>query len=468
MATETIAGGAVRPFGLDYQQPYDPEAETALLGALILNNEPLGDIAEIIKPRSFYDTRHHLIFETMLSLYDRRQPFDAVTLKDELLKKGYLDKIGGVEAIMALAESVPTTSNALYYANIIREKYVLREITNVCNEILRKASEGKSDSDRLLDEAERMILDIAQQKEMGESRDIKGILKIVSDQIDEFMKRKGGVTGLATGLTVLDRMIGGMQPSQFIIVAGRPSMGKSSFALLLLEQIGLVQQKPVALFTLEDTANQVVQRLICMHSRIKSTDLRGGFISEEEHSRILLACGAFNETKIFIDDTSGLSVFELRNRVRRLKSQHDIQLVIIDYLQLMRWEDASNREREIAYISSSIKGLAKELKIPIVALAQLSRETERRATALKVDTTEPRISDLRESGALEQDADVILLLHRNIYRTKTEDESGESKEDNTCKLIIGKQRNGPTGPFKVAFLREYFRFDNLAGETSEE
>jgi replicative DNA helicase len=444
---------SVSTAGSDYQQPYDLEAESALLGSLLLDNNILGEVSEIVKPTGLYDTRHMIIFEAMLELYDRRQPFDIVMLKDEIQKKGHLEKIGGVEMIVALSEAVATPANAMYYARIIREKYILRQVISVCSDVLRKAAQSKVDSENLLNEAEQLILNIALEKERGEAYPIKNVLGTVYDQILQYMDRK--MTGLPTGLAKLDQTISGLLPSQFIIVAGRPGMGKSSFALRLMETIGLEMNKPMVLYTLEVTKEQVVQNLVCMGTHISSQKLRGGFISHEEQQRIIDFCSRYDQTKIFIDDTSNLSVFELRNRVRRLKKQHGIELVMVDYLQLMRWEDADNREREIAYVSSSLKALAKELKIPVVAMAQLSRETERRDVSKA--HPKPRISDLRESGALEQDADVILLLYRDEVYTPTD----ENK--NRCVISVGKQRNGPSGiDIDVAFLKEYFRFDNLA------
>ncbi|MFH1226300.1 MAG: replicative DNA helicase [Planctomycetota bacterium] len=454
MATTTTTTPALAG---DYQQPYDLEAEAALLGSLLMDNNIFGEISELVRPQSFYDSRYLIIFETMRDLYDRRQPFDIIMLKDEIQKKHSLEKIGGAEMLVAVAESVATPANAPYYARIVREKYILRQIITVCTGLLRKASQAKVDSENLLNDAEQQILEIAFEKDKGASASITDVLKVVYDTIDKYREHKG-LTGLSTGLTRLDEYIGGLQPSQFIIVAGRPGAGKSSFALKLMETIGLKENKPLVLYTLEVTAEQVIQNLVCMDSRVSSGQLRKGFISNEEHTRILHSCARYHETKIFIDDTSGLSVFDLRNRVRRLKTQHDIQLVMVDYLQLMRWEDADNREREIAYVSSSLKALAKELKIPIVAMAQLSRETERRD--ISKQHPKPRISDLRESGALEQDADVILLLYRDeMYNPDDENVR------NRCEILIGKQRNGPSGiPVNVAFLKEYFRFDNASDE----
>jgi replicative DNA helicase len=454
MATETIHSAKAAALG-DFQYPYDLNAESALLGSLILDNIQLGDVSELIKPGHFYHLPHRLVFETMVDLYDQRRAFDVVILKDELLKKGSLDKVGGIENIVSILESVPTASNAVFYAEIIREKYILRQLINISSNILQKSSRGEVESERLLEEVQKSIFELAQEKDKSEVISIKQIVKDVFRQIKDKAER---VTGLPTGLTRLDDLTGGLHPSQLIIVAGRPGSGKSSFALRLIDDIAVREKKPIVLYTLEVTAEQIIKNLLCSTARINSTKLRNGMLSEEERRHILDICGLLEDSPVFIDDTSGLSVFELKNRSRRMKSQHDIQLIIVDYLQLMRWEDAENREREIAYISSSLKGLAKELDIPVVAMAQLSREPERRPTSTK--HPRPRISDLRESGAIEQDADVVLLLYRDeMYNP--DDESTKNK----CEINIGKQRNGPSGEtLSVAFLKEFYRFEDLTQE----
>ena len=456
MATETTQSIKNTAAG-DFQYPYDLNAESALLGSLILDNNQLGDVSEIIKSGHFYHLPHKLIFETMVELYDLRRAFDVVILKDELLKKGNLDKAGGIENIVSILESVPTASNATFYAEIIREKYILRELINLSNNILQRSSRGEVESERLLEEAQKNIFELAQEKDKSEVISIKQIVKDVFNQIRDKAER---VTGLTTGLTGVDNLTGGLHPSQLIIVAGRPGSGKSSFALRLLDDIAIRGKKPVVLYTLEVTAEQIVKNLLCSTARINSNDLRGGFLSEENRRHLLDACGGLEDSPIFIDDTSGLSVFELRNRSRRLKGQHDIQLIIVDYLQLMRWEDADNREREIAYISSSLKGLAKELDIPVVAMAQLSREAEKHEPTRNKKHPRPRLSDLRESGAIEQDADVVLLLYRDEMYNQ-DDENAKNK----CEINIGKQRNGPSGEtVSVAFLKEFYRFEDLTQE----
>jgi replicative DNA helicase len=454
MATQTITQSRSNGMINDFQYPQDKEAESALLGSLILDNSQIGEVADILKPEYFYQQTYRLIYETMIELYDRRVPFDTVILKNELLKKGNLDKVGGIENIVAILESVPTASNATYYAEIIREKHILRRVIVISNDILKKSATGQTDSETLLEEAQKSIFQIAQEKDKAEIVSIRDVVKEVFSQIRDKGKK---VTGLPYGLSKLEEFTGGMHPAQFIVVAGRPGSGKSSFALKLTEEIALKENKPVVLYTLEVTAEQIVKNLLCCTARINSSKFRSGILSEEEKKYLLDVCGYWREAPVFIDDTSALSVFELKNRSRRLKHQYDIQLIIVDYLQLMRWEEAEYREREIAYISASLKGLAKELNIPVVAMAQLSRDPEKRPLSAK--HPRPRLSDLRESGAIEQDADVVLLLYRDEMYNRD-----DTSVVNICEIDIAKQRNGPAGgkPIKVTFLKEYYRFENLA------
>ncbi|MEK7310039.1 MAG: replicative DNA helicase [Planctomycetota bacterium] len=456
MATETIHSTKNTSVG-DFQYPYDLNAESALLGSLMIDNSQMGDVSERIKTDHFYHLPHKLIFETMMELYDQRHPLDIVTLKDELLKKGNLDKAGGYENIVSILESVPTASNAPYYAEIIREKYILRQLIIISYDMVQRSSRGEVESEKLLEDAQKRIFELSQEKDKSRVISIKQIIRNVHNQIRDKAER---VTGLTTGLTMLDDRTGGLHPSQLIIVAGRPGSGKSSFALRLLDDIAIRDKKPVALFTLEVTSEQIVKNLLCSTARINSTKLRSGMLSEEERRHILDVCGLLEDSPVFIDDTSGLSVFDLKNRSRRLKSQHDIKLIIVDYLQLMRWEHADNREREIAYISSSLKSLAKELDIPVVAMAQLSREAEKHEPTRNKKHPRPRLSDLRESGAIEQDADVVLLLYRDEMYNQD-----DPTVKNQCEINIGKQRNGPSGEtVSVAFLKEFYRFEDLTQE----
>ncbi|MFC1524803.1 replicative DNA helicase [Planctomycetota bacterium] len=441
----------------DYQQPYDLEAEMSLLGSILLDNSILGEILQTVNKESFYQTSHKFIFVTMVRLYDKRNPIDLVTVKDDLIRQGLLEGMGGIDYLTTLINTVPSATNALHYAKIIREKYLLRHIMLLSHQLLREASQSAVDSEMLLDRAQREIFDLVRKSGLGKEIKISEILKETFDKIIEYRDRKNRLSGLPTGLNDLDDEIGGLHPGQFVVVAGRPSMGKSSFALRLLEQVGLVENKPVCLYTLEVTKEQVVQNLLCSTARVNAQKLRSGFVSDEEIQRLMLTAAKYDPTNIFIDDTVDVSVLELKARTRRLKLDHDIQLLIVDYLQLMRIKErqSESRQVEVAFISQSLKNLAKELNISVVAISQLSRETERR----EPKNPRPRMSDLRESGAIEQDADVVLLLYREaLYRSTPEN-------DNLCEINIAKQRNGPAGKnIEVTFLKEYTRFDNLFRE----
>lgn len=456
MAIEAVSTpGAVQ----DYQHPHDLEAEGCLLGSLLLDNSVIADIHELIKKDCFYNSHHQLIYEAILKLYDERVPVDEVTLKNELEKRGpnILEKIGGASYLITLSESVPSAGNAIYYAKIIREKYIQRRVMEACYNILHEASQSSQSSEVLLDKAEQVIFDVARQKEIVESIRIPDILRDVYERITLAHERKGRLSGLPTGLIELDNLLGGLQAGQFIVVAGRPGSGKSSFALRLLEESGLKEKKPIILFTMEVTSQQVVQNLLCSHAHVNSHLLRRGAISNEDIQKLLTAANAFHTTPILVDDSVALTPFDLRTKARRLKSDYDIQLVIVDYLQLMMMKDADNREREIATISYSLKNLAKELNIPVVAMAQLSRAAEHR----EPKQSKPKLSDLRESGAIEQDADVVLLLYRDELHNP------DSEHQNICEIHIAKQRNGPTGMVKVSFLKEFTRFENLYREEQE-
>ncbi|MCK4908619.1 MAG: replicative DNA helicase [Planctomycetes bacterium] len=441
----------------EYQPPHDIEAEMSLLGSVILDNSVLADIHRLISPESFYHSYHQVIYEILVKFHlDEHRAIDVVILKDELSQKGLLEKVGGIDYLTSLMESVPSSANADYYARIVWEKYILRSIMLTCHQILRQAVQPNVKSNDLLNEAQRMIFDIARRKELEKSNQIKDILDdVFKNRIMESFDRKTRLLGMPTGLIELDDLLSGLQGGQLIIVAGRPGTGKSSFALKLLDQISLKENKPAAIFTLEVTDQQLVQNLLCAHSQVNSQHLRKGMIDDEAKNHLLLAAGAFRESPIFIDDSSELSPQDLRFKARRLKADYDIQILIVDYLQLMQLKGAESRQIEIASISFALKSLAKELNIPVVAMAQLSRAAEQRDTK----HPRPRLSDLRESGAIEQDADVVLLLYREeLY------DSNNPAVHNICEVEIAKQRNGPIGRVKVTFLQEYTRFENFHQE----
>ncbi|MDQ7779947.1 MAG: replicative DNA helicase [Planctomycetota bacterium] len=434
--------------------PHNIEAEICLLGSMILDSSVIGDVLQIVERDSFYRPQHQLIYEALVALYDRRSGVDIVVLKEELARRNALDRIGGHDCLMTLIESVPTAANAEHYATIVKEKAILRNLMGVCSRLLRDASSAQIEPEELLDQAEHMIFDVVKRRTRTESIKIGDILRVAFTKISDIRDRHGAarMAGIPTGYYDLDDKISGLQESQLIIIAGRPSMGKTSLALNIAEHAGLVEQKPVVLFSLEMSAEAIVQNLLCSHARIPASNLRSGRISEEDFQKLLLAAGRFADAPIYVDDSSMLSALELRARARRYKSDFDVALIVVDYLQLMEIKGSrDSRQQEISIISRSLKALARELEVPVIALSQLSRAPETR------DDRRPRLADLRESGAIEQDADVVILLYRDEYY-----EPNSSENKGKCEVIIAKQRSGPTGKIELTFLNEYMRFENLA------
>ncbi|MDP3766417.1 MAG: replicative DNA helicase, partial [Dehalococcoidia bacterium] len=370
-----------------------------------------------------------------------------------LRKQGQLEEVGGAAFLAALTSNVPTAANAKHYCTIVKEKFVLRELIKASNKIQIDCYEAAKAPDELLDAAEADIFKIASHKIKREAVAMKEIIKSSVEMIDALYQRKGMITGLPTGFVELDQMLSGLQPADLIVVAGRPSMGKSSFALCLAEHAALVQRVPVAMFSLEMSKENLVQRMLCSHARINAHNVRSGMLSTSDWPALTKAAGKLSEAPIFIDDQPGASVLELRAKARRLKARHNIGLLIVDYLQLMEESARSeNRQQEISIISRSLKALARELELPVIAVSQLSRAPERR------ESFRPRLSDLRESGAIEQDADVVLM----IYRDDAYPEKATEENKGIAEVIIAKQRNGPTGTVRLAFIKEYTRFETLA------
>ncbi|MBI5359065.1 MAG: replicative DNA helicase [Planctomycetes bacterium] len=435
---------------IDKIPPQNLEAETSLLGSLILDNQQIGEVLELVAAESFYKPAHQLIFKLMVDLYDNRKPIDLVILHEELDKKGILDEAGGTEYLTTLVSSVPSASNAQYYAKIIKEKSVLRSLLSTCSNIIREANESTADSEQLLDTAEKLIFEVTKRRTVTASISIKDILRSAFDKLtseDRF------VSGIETGLTDLDNQTGGLHPSQLVIIAGRPSMGKTSFALKIIHHAAVHMQKPVLFFSFEMDCEMIALNMVCSEAKISSFNVRKGTYDKNEgHSRLLNAAAKMSEAPIYIDDTPGLSIFELRARARRLKAEKDIQLIVVDYLQLMEYRarGVDNRQQEIATLSRGFKSLARELNVPVIVLSQLNRAVETR------DTNRPRMSDLRESGAIEQDADIVMLLYREDYYKP------ETPKKNITEIIIAKQRNGPVGTVEAAFIKDYMRFENLS------
>lgn len=423
----------------------------AVLGSMLIEEEAIPYVLEIIDENVFYKDAHKKIFSSIIELYDQRKAVDLITLVEKLKNDNALEAVGGASYLTALTNVVPTAANAAHYARIVKEKSILRLLINNATQIVASAYETEEGVDELLDSAEKMIFEIADRRIEGGFISIKEIIKDSIETIDKLYQKKAHVTGIPTGYKDFDTKTAGLQPSDLIIVAGRPSMGKSAFAINIVEYASLVEKIPVAFFSLEMAKEQLVQRLLCSHARVDAHKVRTGFLSGSDWPSLTTAAGRLSEAPIFIDDTPGISVLELRAKARRLKSHHNIQLIVLDYLQLMRGSGYSeNRQQEISDISRSLKALARELNVPIIAISQLSRAVESRTDH------RPQLSDLRESGAIEQDADVVVLLIREEYYNPTEQNKG------IAEAIIAKQRNGPVGTVKLTFIKEYTRFEDFA------
>ena len=435
----------------DKLPPNAPEAEAAVLGSMILDWQCCGEVVGVLKGDDFYKQVHAAIYETLVELYDKEQNIDMVLLNQRLKDKGQLENVGGVEYLIELAESVPSSSSVGYYANIVREKSVLRKLIQSAGKILYDCYNSSEEVGELLDKAERDIFEIAEKKIDGDAASLKALLDEALHKLETHDGRL--ITGVETGFFELDEMLNGMQNGEMIIVAARPSMGKTAFALNVCEHIGATNKQPVAIFSLEMSRQQLAQRLLCSRSNVDSHKLRRNMLSSDDFAKLSLAVGELSEAPVFIDDTPGLSLLGLRAKARRLAARHDIKAIMIDYLQLMSCPGSESRQQEVGEISRGIKALAREINVPVVCLSQLNRSAEQR------EGHRPRMSDLRESGSIEQDADVVMMLHREDYFHRGE----EGYEDtNIAEVIVAKQRNGPTGVVKLAFHGGTTRFNNLA------
>ena len=431
--------------------PQNLDAEQAVLGSMLLEEAAMVQAAELLEERAFYKDAHRKIFAALLALYKASVPVDLVTLTEELKRRNLLEEVGGASYLATLTSVVPTAANVEYYCRIVKQKAILRDLIRATTQIAGDCYEEAVEPDLLLDKAESLIFDIASKKLKRDAIAMKDIIKSSIEMIDALYQRKGMITGLPTGFLELDQQLAGLQPADFIVIAGRPAMGKSSFTLCVAEHIALIQKAGVAIFSLEMSKENLVQRMLCSHARINAHNVRSGMLSTSDWPNLTKAAGKLSEAPIFIDDSPSISILELRAKARRLKSRHSINLVILDYLQLMEESSyAENRQQEISAISRSLKALARELNVPVIAVSQLSRAPERR------ESFRPRLSDLRESGAIEQDADVVLMLFREDYYNLTDENKG------LAEIIIAKQRNGPTGTVKLAFIKEYTRFETLA------
>jgi len=436
--------------------PHNLEAERSVLGAILLHNDAFNLAAEVIDSGDFFRDAHRRIFEKMVKLSERNDAIDLVTLKEELTRAGELDEVGGPAYIAALVDGVPRSTNVEHYAKIIKEKATLRSLISSANRILATAYEAEEEADVILDQAEHAIFAIADDKVRDGFVSLRELAQGSLDTIEKLHARKELITGVPTGFTDLDEMTSGLQPADLIIIAARPSMGKTSLVLNMAQHVGTRTGRTAGIFSLEMSKEQLFLRMLTAEARIDAHRLRGGFLGERDWGRLSQAIGTLSEAKIFIDDTASIGILEMRAKCRRLASEHGLDLVVIDYIQLMQGRGRfENRTLELASISRSLKGLAKELKVPIVVLSQLSRAPESRSDH------RPQLSDLRESGALEQDADVVMFIYReDVYADKSAPPSADMQ--GIAELIIGKQRNGPTGTVKLAFIREFTRFENLA------
>ncbi len=437
--------------------PQNREAEMSVLGAMFFDEIALAKAIEVLSPDFFYDLRHQNVFNVMTTLFSRNHPVDLITVSEELKKRKQLDDLGGISYLTQLTTIVPTAANIEHYARIVKDKALLRKLIQSGTQIVQSSLEADGNAREMIDSAEKMIFDIGQSQIENKTVQIKDIIHESMETIDQLFQRKEHITGLATGFHEFDTKTAGLQPSDLIIVAGRPSMGKSAFATAIVEHVGINLKKPVVIFSLEMSKEQLVQRMLCSHARVDAQKVRTGYLSHQDWPKLTSAAGKLSEAPIFIDDTPAQTVLEIRAKARRLKMKHEISMIVIDYLQLMQGsKSVENRQQEISEISRSLKALAREIRVPVIAVSQLSRAVEQRTG------NRPQLSDLRESGAIEQDADVVVFLFREEYYNQTE----ENK--NKAEAIIAKQRNGPVGTIPLVFLKEWTRFDNPEFFRSEE
>ena len=443
--------------------PASLDAEMGVLSSILLSPRDTLTIAiERIDELHFHHPAHSTIYSTLVELWKESKPIDLITITQYLADRNLLEQVGGPAVLAELQTFLPTATNAEYYLDILREKYLLRRMISVCTLSAARCYEEQGDVKSLIDDVEKQVFTVGEERFKGALPDIKSHVHDAIDAIEKLYKNKGMITGLPTGYTKLDQMTNGMHPSEMIVIAARPSMGKTAFAMNIAEHAAAEHGASVGIFSLEMSAQQLVQRLLCSRAKVNLQRLRDGFLGKNDYGNLAKAADVFSKSSIHIDDTAGLSILELRAKSRRIMDRHGLNLIVIDYLQLLRSPSKrgqENRQIEIAEISSGIKALAKELKIPIIVLAQLNREPEKRGDG------KPRISDLRESGSIEQDADVVGLLVRSAYYAK--DAEDRDEKEGEAELIIAKQRNGPTGEIPLTFLKEFTRFESRDTTHSE-
>ncbi|MBY7145136.1 replicative DNA helicase [Virgibacillus sp. NKC19-3] len=431
--------------------PHNIEAEQSVIGAIFLEPESFSTASELLVAEDFYRAGHQRIFQAMMSLADKGEPIDVVTVTTYLQNQKTLDEAGGVTYLSEVAGSVPTAANMEYYSKIVEEKALLRRLIRAATDIVTSGFEKEDDVETVLNEAEKNILEVSSRQQTGAFKTIKDVLIEVYDTIEQLHQATSDITGIPTGFRDLDRITSGFQRNDLIIVAARPSVGKTAFALNVAQNVAVNNDENVAIFSLEMGADQLVQRMLCAEGNIDSQRLRNGQLQADDWSKLTMAMGSLSNAGIYIDDSPGIRVSEIRSKCRRLKQEDGLGMILIDYLQLIQGTGSSreNRQQEVSEISRELKGLARELNVPLIALSQLSRGVESR------QDKRPMMSDLRESGSIEQDADIVGFLYRDDYY------DAESEKENIIEIIISKQRNGPTGSVELAFVKEYNKFVDL-------
>lgn len=436
---------------MDRIPPHNQEAEQSVIGAIFLEPQALITAAEILQYEDFYRVAHQKIFQTMNKLSDQGKPIDVVTVTEELSSKKELEDVGGLSYLTEIANAVPTAANIAHYARIVEEKALLRRLIRVATNIVEDGFTREDEVEALLSEAEKKMMEVSNRKNAGDFRHIKDVLVQTYDNIELLHARKGDITGVPTGFRDLDRITAGFQRNDLIIVAARPSVGKTAFALNVAQNVATKTEENVAIFSLEMGAEQLVMRMLCAEGNIDAQVLRTGALTAEDWRKLTMAMGSLSNAGIFIDDTPGIRINEIRSKCRRLKQEYGLGMILIDYLQLIQGSGngKENRQQEVSEISRSLKALARELQVPVIALSQLSRGVEQR------QDKRPMMSDLRESGSIEQDADIVSFLYREDYYDK------ETENQNMIEIIIAKQRNGPTGTVTLAFVKEFNKFVNV-------
>ncbi len=439
---------------IDRVPPQNIEAEQAVLGAMLIEREAISKVAEFLRAEDFYREAHRLIFNAMMELFNKNEAVDMITVIEYLRKNDKLEEAGGIAYVTSLANSVPTAANVLYHARIVEEKSLLRHLINTATHIATMGYEGSEEVSHIMDSAEKMILEVSARKAGGDFTPIKSIIFDAFNKIEQLYASKGNITGTPTGFKDLDKLTSGLQPSDLILIAARPSMGKTAFVLNITQNIGIREKKAVAFFSLEMSKEQLVQRMLCAEAAIDAQRLRIGELEPNDWTKLVAGADKLAAAPIFIDDTPGITVMEMRSKARRLKVEHDLKVIIIDYLQLMQGSGSSrggeNRQQEISEISRSLKALARELNVPVIALSQLSRSVESR------QVKKPMLSDLRESGSLEQDADIVAFLYRDDYYNP------DSDKKNITEVIVAKHRNGPVDTVQLFFHKQFTKFSDLS------